>query len=514
MQNALRHIVKYFSVALLLCFAAKAQANGCTGSWFQMQYSPWCNCWQVCGNYISDCDEIVSISWNFGDGTTATGESPCHQFPGPGTYTVTMTIVAYCHNTFFNLFTTTCHITQQVVVPPNTIPPLQAAFTADTSCLGDVTHFTATPTSPSGTNNYTWVWPDGTSSTGGNSTFTFDSCGVYDIMMIVTNTTPCCSISGTDTVIQRVYVDCTPFAESNTLGDTDPYIEESAGMVQVTAGSCPGDTTHFLVTPQGPLTNWVFYFPDGSFSLSPTPSYVYTACPPAIDYTVVHLFTSKGCLAIIDSLTGIFCPSNIAITPTQALCTGQCSGTATAVVGGGVAPYSLSWSDPNNQTSITATNLCPGNYTVTVTDGNGCTATPPAVTVPDFPFPFTTAVTQYNGVCCNGWACTSAVLAYTGGTPPYSCIWSNGSTNDSITGLYGGPQFVNSTDAHGCTYTSNFLVPEPPPLSATFTTVNTACGACSGSTTVTPGGGNGTYNIRWIATGQTTATINGQFSGG
>ncbi|HLP19703.1 MAG TPA: PKD domain-containing protein, partial [Chitinophagales bacterium] len=146
MKAALRKIVFLLPVLYLLG-CGTAQANGCTGSWFTMTYSPWCNCWQVCGNYISDCDEVVSIDWNFGDGTTASGENPCHQFPGPGTYTVTMTIVAYCHNSFFNLFTTTCHITQQVVVPANTVP-LVANFVADTSCFGTETHFTNTTTSP------------------------------------------------------------------------------------------------------------------------------------------------------------------------------------------------------------------------------------------------------------------------------------------------------------------------------------------------------------------------------
>ncbi|MBK7149863.1 MAG: PKD domain-containing protein [Bacteroidetes bacterium] len=90
----MRETIKKFLFSVLLLAASQSvSANGCTGSWFSMVYSPWCNCWQVCGNYISDCDEVVSISWNFGDGTTAQGENPCHQFPGPGTYTVTMTIV-------------------------------------------------------------------------------------------------------------------------------------------------------------------------------------------------------------------------------------------------------------------------------------------------------------------------------------------------------------------------------------------------------------------------------------
>src|SRR5580704_12751151 len=122
------------SPVLLMFSACRVAANGCTGSNFNMVYSPWCGCWQVCGDYISDCDQLVSLSWNFGDGTTATGPSPCHVFANPGTYTVTMTVVAYCHNFLFNIFTTTCYITQTVTVT-STANPLQANFTADTVCL-------------------------------------------------------------------------------------------------------------------------------------------------------------------------------------------------------------------------------------------------------------------------------------------------------------------------------------------------------------------------------------------
>lgn len=51
--------------------------------------------------------------------------------------------------------------------------------------------------------------------------------------------------------------------------------------------------------------------------------------------------------------------------------TGSCDGTATANPYGGVSPYSYLWYD-DGQTSKTATGLCPGVYTVEMTDINGC----------------------------------------------------------------------------------------------------------------------------------------------
>ncbi|HLP19420.1 MAG TPA: SprB repeat-containing protein, partial [Chitinophagales bacterium] len=359
------------------------------------------------------------------------------------------------------------------------------------------------------------IFPDGTTSNATNPSYTFDSCGAFDVMMIVQNQSPCCSYLGDDTVVHRVYVDCTPFAYSNDLGDNEPYIHESFATVSVTAGSCAGDTTHFLIVPDGPIVNWVWTFPDSSISFSATPSYVYNACPPAVNYTTVTIFTNRGCVGYIDSLTGIFCPSNIGLSSTQTLCTGQCSGTATTTLSGGTPPYTVQWSDPGNQTTQTATNLCPGNYSVTITDGNGCTATPnQPVTVNDFPYPLASNVAITGNVRCYGWAGGSALLQYTGGTPPYSSFWSNGATTDTVSGLLGGTHSVTVTDAHGCTLTTQVNIPQPPPVLAPVTPVNATCNVCNGSATVNPNGGNGVYTYQWLTTPQqTTPSVNGLCAG-
>jgi gliding motility-associated-like protein len=51
-------------------------------------------------------------------------------------------------------------------------------------------------------------------------------------------------------------------------------------------------------------------------------------------------------------------------------CAGTCDGSVTAAVSGGTAPYAYVWSNGNTTSSIT--NLCPGTYTITATDQNGC----------------------------------------------------------------------------------------------------------------------------------------------
>lgn len=52
----------------------------------------------------------------------------------------------------------------------------------------------------------------------------------------------------------------------------------------------------------------------------------------------------------------------------------DCTGTATALVSGGTAPYVYNWSNSGNATLNTQENLCPGVYSVEVVDANGCNA--------------------------------------------------------------------------------------------------------------------------------------------
>ncbi len=61
-------------------------------------------------------------------------------------------------------------------------------------------------------------------------------------------------------------------------------------------------------------------------------------------------------------------------TVTHITCSGDADGQISITVEGGVAPYSYDWGTVINQTTSTVTGVNPGTYTVTVTDGNGCTA--------------------------------------------------------------------------------------------------------------------------------------------
>jgi hypothetical protein len=94
-----------------------------------------------------------------------------------------------------------------------------------------------------------------------------------------------------------------------------------------------------------------------------------------------------------------------------------------------------SWA-PSGGNNATASPLCPGTYTVTVTDANGCTTTgSTTITQP----PQLNANATGTNVTCFGLCNGSATSAPSGGTGPYTYLWQpGGQTTPSISGLCAG----------------------------------------------------------------------------
>ena len=95
----------------------------------------------------------------------------------------------------------------------------------------------------------------------------------------------------------------------------------------------------------------------------------------------------------------------VSIAQTNVSCFGICDGTATSTVSGGVGPFTYAWS-PSGGTSASATGLCAGSYTVTVTD-NSDMSTAIATTNITEPSALNAAMSSSNTSCagtCNGQA--------------------------------------------------------------------------------------------------------------
>jgi len=118
------------------------------------------------------------------------------------------------------------------------------------------------------------------------------------------------------------------------------------------------------------------------------------------------------------------------------------TGTAQINVSGGATPYNYSTG------SSSASNLSSGIYSVTVTDNKGCSKSK-KYTINDNSGPVVSVISSYQvsfSYSCDGSATTSV----TGGTAPYSVLWSSNESTISANSLCTGEQSVEVTDATGC----------------------------------------------------------------
>ncbi len=195
-------------------------------------------------------------------------------------------------------------------------------------------------------------------------------------------------------------------------------------------------------------------------------------------------------------------PVNIThtVTSTCVACNGTAKSTLLLCNNPPVPAPTYSWS--NGQTTQTATGLCAGNYTVTISVGPPCTA--PMLFLDSVVIPASTGATLavtpgQTNVKCNGAATGSATVTPTNGTGPYTYSWTPTAlgTSSTATGLAAGTYTVISNDATCLSDTTIFTITQPPVLTVNATTVNAACGSSDGSATATGNGGAGGYSYTW-----------------
>ena len=242
---------------------------------------------------------------------------------GTTTYTVTGTNTA-----------TGCQNTASITITVNTLlPTVTANASATTVCEGEAITLTSGGTA----NSYTWsggvtngvpfVPPTGTTTY--TVTGTKDGCRNTAIKTITVNPLPTVTANATATTI--------------CAGDT----------ITLTGGG----TADTYAWSNG-VTNGVPFVP-----------------PTGTIYTVTGTNTTTGCEntdtknIIVNPIPSL----NITANKPNSKCSGTCDGAITIDATDGKSPYSYKWNAlANNQTTQTATGLCPDKYTVTITDANGC----------------------------------------------------------------------------------------------------------------------------------------------
>ena len=228
------------------------------------------------------------------------------------------------------------------------------------------------------------------------------------------------------------------------VGGCAATITPTAGFNGANLSGCAPLTVTFTNTSTN-ATSWSWNFGDGNTSTAQNPVHTYTA---AGTYTVSQIaFNGPNSDTLIQPNYVVVFPSpSLSVSSqTNVLCNGGSSGTATVAAVGGSSPYSYVWS--NGQSSSAASNLSAGNYSVAVSDANGCSSTQ-TVSITQ-PSAISASVTSTPSDCAQntGTASTNA----NGGTSPYSFLWNNSQTTQNISALAAGNYSCTVTDANGCT---------------------------------------------------------------
>ncbi|MEA3443984.1 MAG: SprB repeat-containing protein, partial [Bacteroidota bacterium] len=187
-------------------------------------------------------------------------------------------------------------------------------------------------------------------------------------------------------------------------------------------------------------------------------------------------------------------------------------GAIDVTVTGGIPPYSYLWS--NGATSEDLLNIGMGNFIVSVSDANLCELVDSFSVISlgsTLSFDFSTIAAD-----CYGSATGSAWISNLIGVAPFSFIWSNGATTDSISGLPAGNYSVTVFAGNGDIVSNNIDVLQPDEILVNFVVlpVDPAIGN-DGAIDLTPSGGTSPYSFAW-STGATTEDIGnlvyGQYS--
>ncbi len=307
-----------------------------------------------------------------------------------------------------------------------------------------------------------------------------------------------------------------------------------SGTMQVTVGPCSGltvcsdaNTGQWNVSGGVPPYSWqnqttvqdcsaclfgCFLPPGCAVNVNTWTTFATGASIPAPSGFPIRVTDGAGTELVINSAAEVApcvaCPTITATVVDQddVLCNGDGNGSASVSATGGQGPYLFAWS--GGLSGPVQTGLSPGTYTVTATDGNGCTGTinvviaqPPALTV---------QITSISDATCAGND-GSATATATGGTGTLTFAWSPvGGNAATANSLAPGTYSVVVIDANGCSTQANVTIGsiEGPTITNTAATP-TACGSPTGTITVMATGNGLQYSIDGGATSQATGLFEG-----
>ncbi|MFM7054504.1 MAG: PKD domain-containing protein, partial [Bacteroidota bacterium] len=420
-------------------------------------------------------------AWNFGNGTTSTLQNPSVTYSTAGTYNVSLVVTS----------SNGCSATRTVPVTINPLPI--ASFNAPTTvCQGSVTPLVNTSGPGSGTiTGYAWNFGNGQTSVASNPTVTYANPGNYTITLTITNSFGC-----TATATHSIAVNPTPIASAGLpqavcLGGSATLFASggtnyiwSTGATTSSITVTPTTTTNYTVT----VTDITGCSSSATTTVTVRPLPVIVVTPnQSICVGQTATMTASGAISYSWSPLGAN-TATVSVSPTSSTSyavTGTdangCSATSfttvnvnqlpvvnlantfictgsTATLNAGNTGSTFQWSNGQSSQSINVS--AAGNYTVTVTNSQGCSAT-------------ATAQVSQGGSFSNSLGnvsfCSGGSAVLNAGNPGSTYLWNTGATTQTITVTTGGNYAVTITDANGCSGILNTTVNVNPLPQANFT---------------------------------------------
>jgi gliding motility-associated-like protein len=425
----------------------------------------------ICPGSTAQLTAGGATSYTWSPGATSTGPNTADATPAStATYTVTGTLLG-------------CSSTAVATVTVNTVLSVDAGL-PDSLCFGESANLSVSPNGA----GYVYTWTPAASLSNASIFNPVASPAVTTTYSVtVTDPNGC---TGND--------DVTVYA--------DPQITLALAGLPV---SCNGGTDgQTIVIPAGGSGSFTYLWMTGGCTTA--------ACNQAVGTYTVTVTDTWGCTAtgtaVVTEPTVVTATS----TQTEVTCFGTCNGTATATGLGGTpdaaGAYTYSWNTVPVQTTQTATGLCAGTYTCTVSDDNGCSATvsvtitEPALLDID-PMPALT-------ICNSG--STPLAATVTGGTIAYTYSWSPAAglsstavANPTATPAATTTYTLTVTDANLCSTTESVLVTVNPPLAVIAAGTASVCpGASTTISAIASNGAGSGYTYLWSpAAGLNDATL-------
>lgn len=185
---------------------------------------------------------------------------------------------------------------------------------------------------------------------------------------------------------------------------------------------------------------------------------------------------------------------------TDIKCKGICDATSRALVSGGVAPYSYTWT--SGETDSMAVALCGGKQYIDIIDAHGCELKDSVEildVIPKLDVSFAIVLSS----CGNADGEVAAIPA--GGIAPYTYLWSTGSTDTLLQSIAAGPYSLEIHDSNGCAFDTIAAVDDFTTITAIFTrqAIN-FCDDCNEKYKIEADNGAAPYSYEW-SNGDTSA---------